>query len=134
MLYKNLGYIGADFGDSFVFTKSFGSGNPHEIELIEKETGKEIKAGIWVDANEEKGILVYIDNIHTKDEQLKIYDVRNTKELAINDFKNSKCYNEYPEGLRSCVEIDTITKKEVVLKIDTEDEKIIKTYKRSAFK
>jgi hypothetical protein len=134
MLHKNLGYIGADFEDSFVFVQSFGSGNPQEIQLINKKTGKEIKAGTWVDADEKEEILVYIENIHEHNEQLKMYDVKSKKEVIINDFKNSKCYKEYPEGLRSCVEIETITKNKIVLKIDTDDEKIFKTYNRSAFK
>lgn len=34
MLHKSLGYIGADFGDIFLFVQSFGAGNPHEIQLI----------------------------------------------------------------------------------------------------
>jgi len=130
MLHKSLGYIGADFEDSFVFVQSFGSGNPKEIQLIIKKTGKEIKAGIWVDANEKEEILLYIENIHEHNEQLKMYDVKSKKEVIINDFKNSKCYKEYPEGLRSCVEIDTVTKSKIVLKIDTDDEKILKTYNR----
>lgn len=134
MLHKNLGYIGADFENSFVFVQSFGSGNPHEIQLIEKETGKQIKVGTWVDADEKEEILVYIQNIYEKNEQLKIYDVRNEEEFIINDFKNSKCYREYPEGLRSCVEIDTITKNKIALKIDTDDEKILRNYKRKTSK
>jgi hypothetical protein len=40
--YKNLGYIGADFKDYFVLVHSFGSGNPHYIELIKKGTGRNI--------------------------------------------------------------------------------------------
>jgi len=130
MLHKNLGYIGADFENSFVFTQSFGSGNPHEFQLIDKKTAKEIKTGIWVDADEEEEVLLYIENINEQNEQLKIYDVKNKKEIIVTDFKNSKCYKEYPEGLRSCVEIDTITKNKIALKIDTDDEKIVRTYRR----
>lgn len=127
-LHKNLGYIGADFTNSFLFVQSFGSGNPHEFQLIEKKTGKEIKSGVYVDSNEDNEILVYISNLHNTDEQLKIYDILNKKEMNINDFKNSKCYKEYPEGLRSCVTIDTVTKSKITLTI--EDEKIVKTYIR----
>lgn len=133
-IYKNLGYIGADFSESFLFAQSYGAGNPHEFQLIEKKTGKEMKSGVIVDANEENEIILYISDIHKQNEQLKIYDINTKKEMVINDFNNSKCYQEYPEGLRSCVEIDTVTKDKIRLKIDTDDEKIIKTYNRSVFK
>lgn len=128
MLHKNLGYIGADFTKSFVFVQSYGSGNPSEFQLIEKKTGREIKSGVYVDSNEDNEILVYISNLHKIDEQLKIYDIANKKEINVNDFKNSKCYKEYPEGLRSCVTIDTVTNSKITLTI--EDEKIVKHYKR----
>lgn len=128
MLHKNLGYIGADFTNSFLFVQSFGSGNPHEFQLIEKKTGKEITSGVYVDSDEDNEILVYISNLHNINEQLKIYDIPNKNEININDFKNSKCYKEYPEGLRSCVTIDAVTKSKITLTI--EDEKIVKTYSR----
>ena len=55
MLQKNLGYIGADFRDYFVFVHSFGSGNPHYIELIKKATGKNLldEGAAWIDADEQ---------------------------------------------------------------------------------
>ena len=64
MPYKNFGYVGADFTDYFVLTHSFGSGSPHDIELIQKSTGKNIlKPGAaWIDQNEQKQILLYSDN------------------------------------------------------------------------
>src|SRR5215203_7311973 len=42
MLYKNLGYVGADFTNYFVLVHSFGGGNPHYIDLIKKTTGKNV--------------------------------------------------------------------------------------------
>jgi hypothetical protein len=61
MPYKNLGYLGADFQNYFVLVHSFGSGNPHEIELIKKSTGKNIlkDGACWVDADEKNGYLLY---------------------------------------------------------------------------
>jgi len=47
--YKNIGYVGADFEDSFMIFYSFGSGNEHLFELIHKKTGQLIEEGIWVD-------------------------------------------------------------------------------------
>ena len=130
MLHKNLGYIGVDYGNSFVFVQSFGSGNPNYIQLINKETGEEIKNGTWVDVNEKEKILLYISDIHEDTEQLKIYDLLKNKETIVKDFKESKCVKEMIGGLRNCVEIDTVTNNEIVLKIETEDEKIIRKYNR----
>ena len=55
MLYKNLGYVGADFTNYFVLVHSFGLGNPRQIELIKKSTGKNIlkENAVWIDADEE---------------------------------------------------------------------------------
>jgi hypothetical protein len=61
LLHKNLGYVGADFRDYFVLVHSFGSGNPHEIELIKKTSGKNVlkKDVFWIGASEEMEILLY---------------------------------------------------------------------------
>jgi hypothetical protein len=63
MLYKNLGYVGADFRDYFVLVHSFGSGNPHYIELIKKATGDNVlgQGSAWIDVIEDKGILLYCE-------------------------------------------------------------------------
>ena len=45
---KNLGYIGADFKDSFAFVQSFGSGNPHSFQLVDKQLGEVIREGLIV--------------------------------------------------------------------------------------
>jgi hypothetical protein len=61
MLYKNLGYLGADFQDYFVLVESFGSGNPHMIQLFKKSTGKNIlkRDACWIDADAKGGFLLY---------------------------------------------------------------------------
>ena len=59
--HKNLGYVGADFDKYAVLVHSYGSGNPHEIELIRKSNGRNVLMGnaYWIDANEETGVLLY---------------------------------------------------------------------------
>lgn len=123
--HKNIGYIGADFDSSFVFVQSFGSGNPHEIQLIDKKSGKELIKGTWVDADETEQVLLYIEN-----EALIIYDTKNRNEIISEGFETSKCVEHVIGGLRNCVEIDTVTTDEIVLKIDTDEERIIKKYNR----
>ncbi|QHT70368.1 hypothetical protein GXP67_28785 [Rhodocytophaga rosea] len=127
---KNIGYVGADFDSSFVFVQSFGSGNPHIIQLIDKRTGKELRKGTWVDANDKEQILLYLEDEHEELEVLKIYDVKNDNEIIVSDFKNSKCVQNVIGGLRNCVEIDTVTMNEIALKVDIDNEKIIKRYPR----
>lgn len=128
MLHKNLGYIGADFGDTFLFVQSYGSGNPHEMQLIKKENGAELKTGVIVDLKEDQKVLLYIENIHQENEILKLLDLKNNTEKLITDFNNLSCSND--GGLRNCVVIDTVTQKEIVLKTDSEEDNILKRYKR----
>jgi len=130
LLFKNLGYTKADFGKTFVFVQSFGSGNPHEITLIKKSNGEELLKGCWVDADEREQILLYIKDIHQKNEALILFDIKNEKETIINDFKTSICATKYAEGIRDCVKIDTITLETIVLIIENQDEKIVRTYPR----
>ena len=130
MLFKNLGYIGADFDSSFVFVQSFGSGNPHYIQLIDKTTGQELRKGTWVDVEESEQVLLYIENEHEENEELIIYDVKNRNEIISKGFENSKCVEHVIGGLRNCVEIDTVTSDEIILKIETDEERIIKKYNR----
>ncbi|MCB0705750.1 MAG: hypothetical protein KDC34_10595 [Saprospiraceae bacterium] len=130
---KNLGYIGADFEDTFVFVHSFGSGNPNYFELIEKETGQVLRIGTLVDVNVEQQILLYEDG-EENDKHfvgLIIYDSKNNHEIRVDDFNGSDCAIQSNSGLRDCVEIDTVTAKQIVLKIDNEEEKIVKIYPRN---
>lgn len=130
MLFKNLGYVGADFDSSFVFVQSFGSGNPHEIQLIDKRTGNELRRGTWVDVDEKEQVMLYLENEHEQNQKLLIYDVKNGKEIISRGFEKSKCVEQVIGGLRNCVEIDTVTAKEIILKIDTDKERVIKKYNR----
>ncbi|MBR8538133.1 hypothetical protein KDU71_21360 [Carboxylicivirga sediminis] len=128
--HKNIGYIGADFDSSFVFVQSFGSGNPHEIQLIDKRTGKTIRKGTWVDANEGSQILLYIEHINEPNEQLKIFDIENNAETIVNDFQDCKCVQYVIGGLRDCVSIDTVTQEYIILTSSYEDDTVEKKYKR----
>ena len=128
MLHKNLGYIGADYGSSFLFIQSYGSGNPHEIQLIKKENGKIITEGVLVDQNEIEKVILYIKNEHQENEKLILRDIKNSKEKIITDFSNIEC--SHIGGLRNCIEIDTIMKNQITIKTNSENNVIIKKYNR----
>lgn len=75
---KNLGYIGADFSRYFVFVQSFGSGNPHQIKLIKKATGKNIlnSGSCWIGVLEKEGFLLYSENdVPTEKDKMILYNV-----------------------------------------------------------
>ncbi len=128
MLHKNLGYIGADFGETFLFVQSFGSGNPHEIQLIDKENGKVITTGVLVGQNEIEKVLLYIKNEHEKNEKLILLDIKNNKEKIITDFDNLEC--THTGGLRNCIVIDTVTKNEIIIKTDSDEDNLTRKYNR----
>lgn len=130
MQHKNLGYIGADLGDFFIFAQSFGSGNPTDILVIEKETGKEIRKGSWVDVDTNELVVLYISNIHEENEELRLFDLKNQKERTISDFDNCECVQKVIFGMRECVNIQSVNKTEIVLAVEYENKKIIKNYKR----
>jgi hypothetical protein len=92
MLYKNLGYEAADFDDFFVLVHSYGSGNPHNIELIEKRSGNNIleSDAIWIDANEGSQILLYTRE-DTAGKKMTLYDVRTHRKLFL----------DFPRGFSS---------------------------------
>jgi hypothetical protein len=77
MQYLNLGYEVSDFSNYFVLAHSFGSGNPHPIELIEKSTGQNIldSDAVWIDANAASELLLY-SRYNTEDGKIILYDVK----------------------------------------------------------
>lgn len=128
MLQKNLGYLGADFNDSFVLVQSYGSGNPHYMQLFNKKTGIEIDSGVWVDADETEEILLYIEDIYEDTEKLYIHDLKNKTKIIVNNFKGLNCddLNSY-----NYIVIDTVTKDEITLKSNPEYCKTqLKKYRR----
>ena len=128
MLHKNLGYIGADFGKTFLFVQSYGSGNPHEIQLIEKENGAVLEEGVLVDTNESEKVILYIKNEHENTERLILFDLKNNLKKVITDFNDLKC--SPIGGLRNCIALDTVTKNEIRIKTTSEEDTIRKVYKR----
>lgn len=128
--HKNLGYVGADFNNSFAFVQSYGSGNPNYFQLIDKKTVKELLNGIWVDVNEDEQVLLYLKEDDNGADGLMMYDVKNSNEIIFKGFEKSICAKELVGGLRNCIEFDTVTADVIILKIHSEQEKVIKKYKR----
>lgn len=130
MRHKNLGYIGADLEDYFIFCQSFGSGNPTDIQIIEKKTGRIIRRGSWVDVDTNQLLVLYISEINQENEELKLFDLKNQKEITINGFNNCRCFEETLFGIRECVQIKSANKSEVVFSVEYKNEKIVKNYAR----
>lgn len=130
MLHKNLGYVGADYGSSFLFVQSYGSGNPHEIQLINKKDGEIITSGTFVDQNENKKVLLYIKNKHKENEKLLLLDIERKKERMITEFQYLKTDCGKTDGLRNCIVIDRITKNQITLRANAESSTKIKIYNR----
>jgi hypothetical protein len=129
LLYKNLGYVGADFTDYFVLVHSFGSGNPHYIELIKKSTGRNIleDGAAWIDADEEKEFLLYSDSdVPSKTNKMSLFNMQ-TGRKQLFDFPND-IFNQ-PDVL-SRIEISRLTDKQLVIKYDTESGSKTKVYSR----
>jgi hypothetical protein len=129
MIYKNLGYVAADFNYYFVLVHSFDSGNPHYVELIKKTTGKNIlkEGAAWIGINEEKEILLYCDNdVPAPKDKMILFNVRTGKKQFFNF--PSDIFSE-PEILTR-IQIDKLTDKQLVLKYDSESGSRTKVYSR----
>ena len=129
MLYKNLGYVGADFKDYFVFVHSFGSGNPHYIELIKKASGKNIlkDGAAWIDVDEKKGFLLYSDNdVPDPKDKMTLYNI-NTGQKQ--NFYFPSAIFDGPEVLNR-IQINKLSDTQLVIQYDTEKGPKIKMYSR----
>jgi hypothetical protein len=129
MLYKNLGYVGADFTNYFVLVHSFGSGNPHYIELIKKSNGKNVlkDGAAWIDVDEEKEYLLYSDNdVPDKNDKMTLYNIR-TGQKQLFSFPTD--IFDVPEVLNR-IQISKLTDKQLVIKYDTEKGSVTKMYSR----
>jgi hypothetical protein len=119
MLYKNLGYVGADFTNYFVLVHSFGGGNPHYIELIKKTTGENLfkNAPAWIGADETKEYLLYSDNdVPDKNDEMTLFNIRTGKRQY---FKFPNDIFDGPQVLNR-IEISRVTEKQLVITYDTE--------------
>lgn len=129
MLIQNLGFVGADFTNYFVLVQAYGSGNPHYIGLIRKETGKNLlKPGAaWIDADEKKEYLLYSDVDVPK---------KKDKMILLNIGTGVKQYFNFPEdifeepGILYRIESSSITEKKLVIKYSTQQGEKTKSYNR----
>ena len=129
LLYKNLGYVGADFKNYFVLVHSFGSGNPHYIELIKKTTGQNIlkRGAAWIDVDEKKEYLLYCDkDIPSIKDKMTLYNIKTGQKQLFNF--PTDIFNE-PEILNR-ISIGKLTDKELVINYDTEKGARTKKYSR----
>lgn len=83
MLFKNIGYIGGDFDRDFVFVKSFGSGNPHSLEIIHKSSGDIVSSGFWIEINKKEQVLLYVSVDKNKKQQIRVYDGLKGKDILV---------------------------------------------------
>lgn len=127
--YKNLGYISADFAACFVLMHSFGGGNPHYIELINKSTGHNfLKSGAaWIGADEKKGYLLYCDkDVPQKSDKMVLLNVH-TQQRQYFLFPND-IFDE-PEILNRIV-IVQLTDTKFMIRYDTQRGSKTKVYNR----
>ena len=119
---KNLGYIGADFNDYFVFVQSFGIGNPHEMQLLRKEDAAKIVSGFIVDADEKNELLLYCKGY----DSLMLYDInRKTDKLLVN-LNNCDYITCMVSQLNENLKIKKVTNKQVELEILQDENKTIR--------
>jgi hypothetical protein len=126
-LYKSLGYVGADFKEYFVFVHSYGSGNPHEIELIKKTTGKNILKtdAWWIDVVKKKEALLYSDqDVPTTKDKMILYSVSTGKKRLLS-FPND-VFNEPMILYR--IKIKALTDKYLIIQYDTNGHSKMKKY------
>jgi hypothetical protein len=112
---KGLGYVGADFTNYFALVHSFGAGNPHYMELINKADGKNIlnHNAEWIDASEELQAVLYTD-IDAGNKKFILYDCTNNK-------KNTFNLPSDITGPINEMEIENITSRQLIIKYYTAD-------------
>ena len=127
--YKNLGYVGADFINFFVLVHSFGSGNPHYIELIKKTTGENVlkDGAAWIDVDKKKEFLLYSDNdVPDEKDKMTLFNIRTGQKqkfsFPTNIFDGPQVLNR--------IKITRLTDKQLVIKYDTEKGTKTKMYNR----
>lgn len=129
MLYKNLGYVGADFTNYFVLVHSFGSGNPHYIELIKKSTGQNVfkNAPAWIDADEKKEYLLYsVNDVPDRKDKMTLLNIRTGQKKY---FSFPRDVFDGPQVLNR-IQITKLTDKHLIIKYYTEKGSKTKMYNR----
>ncbi len=125
--FKNLGYISADYQDYFVLAHSFGSGNPHQIGLIRKSTGKNVfKRDVWwIAAVESKEALLYSENsVPSARDKMVLYYLKSGKKLLF-DFPEDIL--DGPQILNR-IEIAELTNNTLVIEYEAHGNTKRKTY------
>jgi hypothetical protein len=125
MLSKNLGYVGADFTNYFVLVHSFGSGNPHYIELIMKSTGKNVLKddAAWIGVDTVKQVLLFskVDVPNEKD-NMTLLDIKTMRQR---DYPFPKEIFGEAEALNR-IELLNVTDKTFTIKYSFKDWSITK--------
>lgn len=116
LLHKNLGYIAADFDDTFVLAHSYGSGNPHEVEFFRKSDGANLltehNEACWVGADEKNSVFIYsTDCVPEAGDTVTLLNLRDGKQTELGLPKAIFDGNE----VLNRIEIGTITKDSVTL-------------------
>jgi hypothetical protein len=127
MPYKNLGYVAADFNDCFVLVHSYGSGNPHEIELIKKSTGKNILKinAWWIDVIEKKEVLLYSNqDVPTEKDRMILHNIRTGQKRS---FPFPKDMFDEPMILYR-IKIKTLTSKFLIIEYEVNGHSKTKKY------
>ncbi len=127
--YKNLGYVGADFANHFVLVHSFGSGNPHYIELIKKMTGENLlEDGVaWIDVEKKNEFLLYsVNDVPDEKDSMTLFNVKTGQRQ---NFSFPSDIFDAPQVLNR-IQISKLTDKQLVIKYDTEKGTRTKAYKR----
>lgn len=118
--FRMLGYKISDFPQQFVFGHSNGSGNPVDIELIDKKTGSNlIKQGsIFLDADETNELLLYAgDDFRVKKENIFLFDAKKNITRSIILPSTIRRHS----GIVESIQIDTVFNWSIILSVTLED-------------
>ncbi|NRT16754.1 hypothetical protein HNP99_003126 [Flavobacterium sp. 28A] len=128
LLIKNIGYVVADFDDSFVFVQSYGSGNPHMVQIYEKETAKNLieENSAFIDIDSSKEVLLYSKNDVPKPiDKMTLFDTKKRKKV---DYKFPKEVFGEAEILNR-IKLIKVTNKDFIIGFDFNDYNQQKTKK-----
>jgi len=126
LLPKNLGYVVADYGDCFLLIHSYGSGNPHYFELLEKSKGKKILEGTYIDTDEEKQVLLYDITDSLTNNKLVLYNIQNNKKSIYDYPTDITC----KAGIEDCVKLVKITDDELIINYSNSKGESEQSYER----
>ncbi|WP_460558094.1 hypothetical protein [Ferruginibacter profundus] len=128
LLYKNSGYIGADFDNSFVFVQSYGSGNPDYIQLYDKETATNLIANgsAWIDVDTARQVLLYSKaDVPLPSDSMSLFDA---KKNTNRQYAFPKEIFDEPQRLNR-IRLTNVTDKTFTIEYEFKDRQITKTKK-----